>query len=55
MMEAFNSYGPVWILVGVLLTANLKLVFSIVKIIENNTSALTKLNDIVSRCSKNEG
>lgn len=54
MIEAFSKYGPEWILVGILVAANLKLIFSIIKIVENNTSALTKLSDIVSRCSKNQ-
>lgn len=54
MIEAFSKFGPEWLLVGVLVGANLKLIFSIVKIIENNTTALTKLTDIVSRCSKNQ-
>jgi len=54
MIEAFTNFGPEWILVGVLVSANLKLIFSIVKIVQNNTTALTKLTDIVSRCSKNQ-
>lgn len=54
MIEALSTFGPEWILIGVLVSANLKFFFSIVKIIQNNTSALTKLTDIVSRCSKNQ-
>lgn len=53
-MESFAEYGPVWILVGVLITSNIKLIFSIIKLVENNTAALTKLSELVSRCPKNQ-
>lgn len=53
-MEAFAEYGPVWILVGVLLTALIKMFYSLVKLVENNTVAITKLTETVSHCSKNK-
>ena len=53
MIEAFSKYGPEWILIGVLMVANIKLIFTVIKIVENNTVALTKLTDTVSHCSKN--
>lgn len=51
-MEAFTEYGPVWILVGVLVTAHIKLVYTVVKLVENNTASLQKLTDVVSGCNK---
>lgn len=54
MIEAFSKYGPEWIFIGVLMIANLKLIFTVIKIVENNTMAITKLTDIVSHCSKNK-
>jgi len=52
-MESLKEYGPVWVLVGLMFTANVKLVFTIIDLVKNNTAALQKLTDIVSRCSKN--
>lgn len=54
-MEELAKHGPVWALVAVLIAANAKLVTSIIKLVENNTAALQKLSDIVTRCSKNQG
>lgn len=54
-MESLTQYGPVWALAGILLGANIKLVMSLIKLVENNTSAMQKLSDIVSRCPTNKG
>ncbi len=55
MEEIFSKFGPEWLLIGVLVTSNLKLIFSIMKIVENNTTALTKLTEKISHCTKNAG
>lgn len=53
-MESLAEYGPVWGLVGILIAFNCKLVFEIIKLVQNNTTALQKLSELVSRCSKNQ-
>jgi hypothetical protein len=52
-MESLKEFGPVWTLVGLLFAANVKLVFCVIDLVKNNTTALQKLTDIVTRCSKN--
>jgi hypothetical protein len=54
-MESLTQYGPVWALAGLLLAANIKLVFALIKLVENNTAAMQKLTDMVSHCTKNQG
>lgn len=53
-MESLAEYGPVWALVGILITIMVKLVFVIIKVVENNTAALQRHSDLVSRCTKNQ-
>jgi hypothetical protein len=54
-MESLAEFGPVWALAAILLTANIKLVYTVIKIVENNTSAMQKLTDVVSSCPVNKG
>jgi len=54
-MESLNQYGPVWVFCGMLLAANIKLVYSVIKLVENNTSAMQKLTDVVEKYHTNKG
>lgn len=54
-MEGLTEYGPVWALVGILLAFNVKLVFVVIKVVENNTAALQKHSDVILSCTKNKG
>jgi hypothetical protein len=53
-MESLNEFGPVWALAGILLAANIKLVYSLIKLVENNTAAMQRLTDVVSNCPTNK-
>ncbi len=53
-MDGLSEFGPVWALAGILLGANIKLVYSVIKLVENNTSAMQKLTDTISRCPINK-
>jgi hypothetical protein len=54
-MESLTEFGPVWAFCGILLGANIKLVIALIKLVENNTAAMQKLSDGISRCPTNKG
>lgn len=53
-MESLTEFGPVWAFCGILLGANIKLVMALIKLVENNTAAMQKVSDAVSRCPTNK-
>lgn len=53
-MESLTEFGPVWALAGLLLGANIKLVYTLIKLVENNTAAMQKFCDVVARCPTNK-
>jgi len=53
-MESLNQFAPVWALAGILLAANIKLVYSVIELVKNNTSAMQKLTDVISNCPTNK-
>jgi hypothetical protein len=53
-MQSLTEFGPVWALCGILLAANIKLVYSVIELVKNNTSAMQKLTDVISRCPTNK-
>ena len=52
-MESLTEFGPVWAFCGILLAANIKLVYSVIELVKNNTAAMQKLTDVISNCPSN--
>jgi len=55
LVTLFTKYGPEWILIAALLSMLFVLVNKVLKVIENNTSTISKFSEIVSHCDKKEG
>ena len=51
--ETLMKDGPAWVIVGSLLSILWKMIKEVISVVKSNTSAVAKLTEIVSHCSKN--
>jgi hypothetical protein len=51
-INAFDKFGPLWILIGVLLTMLFYLFDKVLNVIKSNTEAFSKFSEIISTCEK---
>jgi hypothetical protein len=53
IVYSFVEYGPLWVLVGVLLMMVFYLFSKVLSVIKGNTYAFSKFSEIISNCQKN--
>lgn len=52
--ETLLKDGPAWFYIGCLITMIWKIIMQIISVVKNNTTAITRLTEIVSHCAKNK-